>query len=109
MGGSFSRILSLLWSKKEIRILILGLVGNINIVEGQRLFLVGQCRQNYAPIQTQGKLPLPVPASEHNKTDKSLQIGEVVTTIPTIGFNVESVVYRNLNFNVWVGCLDDLG
>lgn len=31
-----------------------------------------------------------------------LQIGEVVTTIPTIGFNVESVSYRNLNFNVWV-------
>ena len=30
------------------------------------------------------------------------QIGEVVTTIPTIGFNVESVVYKNLNFNVWV-------
>jgi hypothetical protein len=29
------------------------------------------------------------------------QIGEVVTTIPTIGFNVESVTYRNLNFNVW--------
>lgn len=31
-----------------------------------------------------------------------LKIGEVVTTIPTIGFNVESVTYRNLNFNVWV-------
>ena len=30
-----------------------------------------------------------------------LQIGEVVTTIPTIGFNVESVTYKNLNFNVW--------
>ena len=26
MGGSVSRILSLLWSRKEIRILILGLV-----------------------------------------------------------------------------------
>jgi hypothetical protein len=33
------------------------------------------------------------------------QIGEVVTTIPTIGFNVESVTYRNLNFNVWVSKL----
>ncbi|KAI5290581.1 Arf GTPase arl1 [Ascosphaera aggregata] len=29
------------------------------------------------------------------------QIGEVVTTIPTIGFNVESVQYQNLNFTVW--------
>ena len=30
MGGSMSRILSLLWSKKEIRILILGLVWPMN-------------------------------------------------------------------------------
>ncbi|XP_066912465.1 ADP-ribosylation factor-like protein 1 [Clytia hemisphaerica] len=30
-----------------------------------------------------------------------LQVGEVVTTIPTIGFNVESVTYKNLNFQVW--------
>merc|ERR1712056_88874 len=30
-----------------------------------------------------------------------LKLGEVVTTIPTIGFNVETVEYRNLKFNVW--------
>merc|ERR1712187_11157 len=30
-----------------------------------------------------------------------LKLGEVVTTIPTIGFNVETVEYRNLSFNVW--------
>merc|ERR1712183_69361 len=30
-----------------------------------------------------------------------LQVGEVVTTIPTIGFNVESVTYKNLKFQVW--------
>ena len=30
-----------------------------------------------------------------------LKLGEIVTTIPTIGFNVESVTYKNLNFNVW--------
>ncbi|PIO52490.1 hypothetical protein TELCIR_26204 [Teladorsagia circumcincta] len=27
-----------------------------------------------------------------------LQVGEVVTTIPTIGFNVEQVEYKNLKF-----------
>ncbi|CAI2177105.1 17457_t:CDS:2 [Funneliformis geosporum] len=27
-----------------------------------------------------------------------LQIGEVVTTIPTIGFNVETVTYKNIKF-----------
>merc|ERR1712187_928278 len=30
-----------------------------------------------------------------------LKIGEVVTTIPTIGFNVETVEYKNINFTVW--------
>lgn len=30
-----------------------------------------------------------------------LQVGEVVTTIPTIGFNVEQVQYKNLKFQVW--------
>ena len=34
-----------------------------------------------------------------------LKIGEVVSTIPTIGFNVESVTYGNLNFDVWVSLL----
>jgi len=31
----------------------------------------------------------------------ALQVGEVVTTIPTIGFNVEQVNYKNLTFQVW--------
>lgn len=30
-----------------------------------------------------------------------LQIGEVVSTVPTIGFNVETLHYKNLKFNVW--------
>merc|ERR1712100_156063 len=30
-----------------------------------------------------------------------LKLGEVVTTIPTIGFNVETVEYRNISFDVW--------
>jgi len=30
-----------------------------------------------------------------------LQMGEVVTTVPTIGFNVETVQYKNLRFQVW--------
>eukprot|EP01107_Rhizomastix_libera_P014816 TRINITY_DN49_c0_g1_i2.p1 TRINITY_DN49_c0_g1~~TRINITY_DN49_c0_g1_i2.p1 ORF type:complete len:189 (-),score=45.78 TRINITY_DN49_c0_g1_i2:124-663(-) len=30
-----------------------------------------------------------------------LKLGEIVTTIPTIGFNVETVEYRNINFTVW--------
>uniref|UniRef100_A0A803N4H8 ADP-ribosylation factor 1 n=1 Tax=Chenopodium quinoa TaxID=63459 RepID=A0A803N4H8_CHEQI len=30
-----------------------------------------------------------------------LQMGEVVSTIPTIGFNVETVQYKNIKFQVW--------
>ena len=30
-----------------------------------------------------------------------LKLGEVVNTIPTIGFNVETVEYKNISFNVW--------
>merc|ERR1711901_12850 len=30
-----------------------------------------------------------------------LKLGEVVTTIPTIGFNVETVDYKNISFTVW--------
>lgn len=30
-----------------------------------------------------------------------LKLGEIVSTIPTIGFNVETVEYRNINFTVW--------
>ncbi|CAN0878899.1 ADP-ribosylation factor 1 [Linum grandiflorum] len=30
-----------------------------------------------------------------------LKIGETVTTTPTIGFNVETVQYKNVSFSVW--------
>ncbi|OQO01318.1 ADP-ribosylation factor-like protein 1 [Cryoendolithus antarcticus] len=66
MGSALSIFTKLLWTKKEIRILILGL-------------------------DNAGKTTLLY----------RLKIGEVVTTIPTIGFNVESITYRNLSFNVW--------
>eukprot|EP00854_Cymbomonas_tetramitiformis_P014793 gene14793-17484_t len=38
-----------------------------------------------------------------------LKLGEVVTTIPTIGFNVETVEYKNLNITAWdVGGKDEI-
>merc|ERR550534_3603524 len=30
-----------------------------------------------------------------------LKLGEVVTTIPTIGFNVETIEYKNVSFTAW--------
>ncbi|KAJ5047449.1 uncharacterized protein L3040_003276 [Drepanopeziza brunnea f. sp. 'multigermtubi'] len=34
-----------------------------------------------------------------------LKLGEIVTTIPTIGFNVETVEYKNIQFTVWDGII----
>ncbi|EQB47837.1 hypothetical protein CGLO_12991 [Colletotrichum gloeosporioides Cg-14] len=79
MGASMSWLSGLLWSKKEIRILILGLV------------CTHRTRAAADAADNAGKTTLLY----------RLKIGEVVTTIPTIGFNVESVTYKNLNFNVW--------
>ncbi len=30
-----------------------------------------------------------------------LKLGEVITSVPTIGFNVETVEFKNCKFNVW--------
>ncbi|VDO48997.1 unnamed protein product [Onchocerca flexuosa] len=35
-----------------------------------------------------------------------LKLGQSVTTIPTVGFNVETVTYKNIKFNVWVSFLE---
>eukprot|EP01010_Urceolus_cornutus_P001259 NODE_1789_length_756_cov_673.493635_g1390_i1.p1 GENE.NODE_1789_length_756_cov_673.493635_g1390_i1~~NODE_1789_length_756_cov_673.493635_g1390_i1.p1 ORF type:complete len:184 (-),score=32.27 NODE_1789_length_756_cov_673.493635_g1390_i1:145-696(-) len=38
-----------------------------------------------------------------------MKLGEIVTTIPTIGFNVETVEYKNVKFTMWdVGGQDKL-
>lgn len=29
-------------------------------------------------------------------------MGQSVTTIPTVGFNVETVTFKNVKFSVWV-------
>ncbi|KAI9786161.1 MAG: Arf GTPase arl1 [Geoglossum umbratile] len=94
MGSSVSRILSgLLWTKKEIRILILGLdnAGKTTLLYRLKSHILEHTQVGLQHgVQTQRRL-----------TRLGIKIGEVVTTIPTIGFNVESVTYKNLNFNVW--------
>jgi len=30
-----------------------------------------------------------------------LNLGEVVSTVPTVGFNVENITYKNIEFNCW--------
>ncbi|KAL6964887.1 Arf GTPase arf1 [Sarracenia purpurea var. burkii] len=44
------------------------------------------------------------------KKSKRVNTREIVTTIPTIGFNVETVEYRKISFTVWdVGGQDKWG
>jgi len=59
---------------------------------------------------------LPSPSDRHSKDINSyetltrcrclailykLKLNQDVTTIPTVGFNVETVTYKNVKFNVW--------
>jgi len=66
MGNIFAKIFDRLNTKKDTRILMVGL-----------------------------------DAAGKTTTLYKLKLGEVVTTIPTIGFNVETVEYKNINFTVW--------
>ncbi|XP_022989172.1 ADP-ribosylation factor-like isoform X1 [Cucurbita pepo subsp. pepo] len=66
MGLSFTKLFGKLFSKKEMRILMVGL-------------------------DAAGKTTILY----------KLKLGEIVTTIPTIGFNVETVEYKNISFTVW--------
>eukprot|EP00759_Apiculatamorpha_spiralis_P057064 PhF_6_TR8410/c0_g1_i1/m.13139/K07937/ARF1; ADP-ribosylation factor 1 len=73
MGGSFS-LLSAMWRKKNVRVVMVGL-------------------------DAAGKTTILY----------KLRLNEVVTTIPTIGFNVETLEYKNLKMTVWdVGGQDKL-
>jgi len=66
MGASFGKLFARLFSKRDMRILMVGL-------------------------DAAGKTTILY----------KLKLGEIVTTIPTIGFNVETVEYKNINFTVW--------
>eukprot|EP00033_Pygsuia_biforma_P001347 GCRY01001525.1.p1 GENE.GCRY01001525.1~~GCRY01001525.1.p1 ORF type:complete len:183 (-),score=20.61 GCRY01001525.1:101-649(-) len=66
MGGRFSKLFARLFSRKELRILMVGL-------------------------DAAGKTTILY----------KLKLGEIVNTVPTIGFNLETVEYKNINFTVW--------
>lgn len=44
----------------------------------------------------------PDAAASHAAILYKLKLDQSVTTIPTVGFNVETVTYKNVKFNVWV-------
>lgn len=60
-----------------------------------RLVMIGLDGAGKTTVLYKLKVPIKFAFLTHFK------LGEVVSTIPTIGFNVETVKYKNINFNVW--------
>lgn len=87
MGGLLSYFKGLFGSR-EMRILILGLDG------AGKTTLLYRLQVKWRKVRTKGLHP-------GSTMVLPFQVGEVVTTIPTIGFNVEQVTYKNLKFQVW--------
>ena len=83
MGAQVGKMLSAIFGNKEMRILMLGLdaAGKTSTF----LFFFTRKNTNKMWIAILYKLKL----------------NQSVTTIPTVGFNVETVTYKNVKFNVW--------
>jgi ADP-ribosylation factor protein 6 len=83
MGNSISKMMDKIFGSKEMRLLMLGLD---------------------AAGKT-SKLPLSPSIQTHTNRSQAilynLKLEQDVTTIPTVGFNVETVTYKNTKFNVW--------
>ena len=82
MGLTFSSIFNQLFGKKDMRILMVGL-------DAAGKTLTSMAHISWVSIiilKLQGKTTILY----------KLKLGEIVTTIPTIGFNVETVEYKNI-------------
>lgn len=77
------KLLSKIFGNKEMRILMLGLDAAGKTSESQLI-----CTKNQLTIVISAIL-------------YKLKLGQSVTTIPTVGFNVETITYKNVKFNVW--------
>ena len=119
MGVFFSSIFSSLFGRKEVRVLILGLdnAGKTTILcafplakcDAALLHLAAgsscQCLPHglstRGPARPARLTPTPQPPLTALLSADRLQVDEPVTTVPTIGFNVETLSYKNIKFQVW--------
>ncbi len=90
MGGQVSKMMGKLFGSREMRLLMLGLdaAGKTSEHTSPTLHL--------APQFLSQSLTPSLPAILYK-----LKLNQPVTTIPTVGFNVETVTYKNVKFNVW--------
>eukprot|EP00518_Triparma_eleuthera_P006726 CAMPEP_0182487554 /NCGR_PEP_ID=MMETSP1319-20130603/47963_1 /TAXON_ID=172717 /ORGANISM="Bolidomonas pacifica, Strain RCC208" /LENGTH=237 /DNA_ID=CAMNT_0024689679 /DNA_START=465 /DNA_END=1179 /DNA_ORIENTATION=- len=120
MGLALSRVWERMFGKKEMRILMVGLdaAGKTTILYKLKLGEVVTTPPNTYTQNTMGLalsrvwermfgkkemriLMVGLDAAGKTTILYKLKLGEVVTTIPTIGFNVETVEYKNISFTVW--------
>ena len=87
-----SKIMSKLFASKEMRLLMLGLDA-----AGKTSVLIPRCCpwRQITPLHGSELIGL------HPAILYKLKLNQDVTTIPTVGFNVETVTYKNVKFNVW--------
>ena len=89
MGGSVSKIMGKIFGSKEMRLLMLGLDAAGKTSKFRSLVY----HRMPAQAQTDGEWSIAILYK--------LKLNSDVTTIPTVGFNVETVTYKNVKFNVW--------
>lgn len=80
MGSFFSKLFDRLSGIKEVRLLMLGLDN------------AGKTSKFLSNLFLNLRIAILY----------KMKFDQVVTTIPTIGFNVESLMIKNVKFNVWV-------
>lgn len=110
--GNMGNILKKLFSNKEMRILMLGLdsagktsMDRTFLLAMKSLIIASLIGVSFA-VHVLSFEPEAMPAvllsSNMTAILFKLKLGQSVTTIPTVGFNVETVSYKNVKFNVWV-------
>lgn len=86
--------------KLEKRILMVGLdaAGKTTILCEWNVHLHSRARYGTQLTHALSRQPTPL---QHTAAIDNLKLAENINTIPTVGFNVETVQYKSVEFTVW--------